>query len=149
MRKEPLHHFWCSNCGGFSALTTQHPLQCTPCLPNAVLQAPKRNHNPWVQIQICYFLAVWLSWKCYLTSLHPVKKWNISCHVSKQSMSQSSAIAALLHVSLRKLKMWKHRILTPDSWGAYERNDFSEHRLLHLSMHGKVLSSLRYLVFVH
>ena len=27
--------------------------------------------------------------------------------------------------SLRKLRMWKHRILAPGSWSAYQRNDFS------------------------
>ena len=29
-----------------------------------------------------------------------------------------------------------------DSWGAYQRNDFSEPRLLHLPIHRKVLNSL-------
>ena len=34
--------------------------------------------------------------------------------------------------ALRKHRMWKHRILIPDSWGAYQRNDFSEPRPLHV-----------------
>ena len=41
--------------------------------------------------------------------------------------------------------MWKHRILASDSWGAYQRSDFREPRLLHLSIHRgkkKKLSSL-------
>ena len=36
----------------------------------------------------------------------------------------------------------KLRILTPDGWDAYERNDFSEPRLLHLPIHTKALNSL-------
>ena len=35
-------------------------------------------------------------------------------------------------------------ILTPESWGAYQKNDFSEPRLLHLSMHRKALNSLNW-----
>ena len=35
-----------------------------------------------------------------------------------------------------------HRILVPDNWDSYERNDFSEPRLLHLPIHRKVLNSL-------
>ena len=35
-----------------------------------------------------------------------------------------------------------HRILTPDGWDAYERNGFSEPRLLHLPIHTKALNSL-------
>ena len=34
------------------------------------------------------------------------------------------------------------QILAPDSWGAYQRNDFSEPRLLHLPIHRKALNSL-------
>ena len=44
--------------------------------------------------------------------------------------------------TLRKLKMIKHRILAPGSWGAYQRNDFSVARLMHLSIHRKALNSL-------
>ena len=38
--------------------------------------------------------------------------------------------------------MRKHRILAPDSWGIYQRNDFNEPRLLHLPIHRKALNSL-------
>ena len=44
--------------------------------------------------------------------------------------------------ALRKFRMWKHGIVAPDSWGAYQRNDFSEPRLLHLPIHRKVPNSL-------
>ena len=51
-------------------------------------------------------------------------------------------LAAIRLQSLLKLKlsMWKQRILAPGSWGswgAYQRNDVSEPRLLHLPMHRK------------
>ena len=36
----------------------------------------------------------------------------------------------------------KTRILAPDSWGAYQKNCFSEPRLLHLPIHEKMLNSL-------
>ena len=36
----------------------------------------------------------------------------------------------------------KTQILAPDSWAAYQRNDFSEPRLLHLPIHRKVINSL-------
>ena len=36
----------------------------------------------------------------------------------------------------------ENRMLAPDRWGAYERNDFSEPRLLHLPVHRKALNSL-------
>ena len=35
----------------------------------------------------------------------------------------------------------KHRILAPDSWDAYQRNNFSELRLLHLPIYRKALNS--------
>ena len=36
----------------------------------------------------------------------------------------------------------EHRILTPDSWGTFQRVDFTKVRLLHLPKHSKGLSSL-------
>ena len=44
--------------------------------------------------------------------------------------------------ALRKLRMWKHRTLAPDSRGADQGNDFSEPRLLHIFIHRKELNSL-------
>ena len=44
--------------------------------------------------------------------------------------------------ALRKLRMWKYRILAPDSWGTYQRNDFSEPGFLHIPIHRKALNSL-------
>ena len=95
------------------------------------------------------------------------EKWSISCHISKQGCHHyqrlqpsnvswwalrelkkentccltATRLQPLSTVSPeeRKFRVWKYRILTPDSWGSYERNDFSEPRLLHPSIHKKVL----------
>ena len=42
----------------------------------------------------------------------------------------------------RKLRMWKHRILPPDSWGTDQRNNFSEPGLLHFPIHRNTLNSV-------
>ena len=47
-----------------------------------------------------------------------------------------------LQGALRNSGREKRRILTSDSWDAYERNDFSEPRLSHLSLPRKSLNSL-------
>ena len=48
----------------------------------------------------------------------------------------------LLQPALRRPGMRKHMIQTPDGWGAYQRNDFSDPRPLHLPIHRKALNSL-------
>ena len=76
----------------------------------------------------------------------------------KTMMSQSSVIPALQFLKalkkenicvlaafswvLRNSDCEKHRILAPDSWDAYERNDFSEPTILDLPIHTKVLNYL-------
>ena len=46
-------------------------------------------------------------------------------------------------------RLKKNRILAPDSWDAYERNDFNNPRLLHLPIHRRTLNSLTWcLVFL-
>ena len=46
-----------------------------------------------------------------------------------------------LNTPPQKLRMKKHRILAPDSGGAYQRKDFNELELLHLPIHRKALNS--------
>ena len=41
----------------------------------------------------------------------------------------------------------KHRLAAQDSWDAYERNDFTEPRLLHLPIHRKAQNSLTWYVW--
>ena len=43
----------------------------------------------------------------------------------------------------------KHRILVQKSWDSHQRNDFSEPKLLHFSIHRKVLNSLTWNIWVH
>ena len=59
----------------------------------------------------------------------------------------SAPVATLQSCTLRRLKMRKHKILIPESWDAYQRNDFSKPRLWHLPMHRKVLNSLTWNVW--
>ena len=58
------------------------------------------------------------------------------------AIKQSVTAATPKHAPWGGLRMRKHRILAPESWGAYQRNDFSEPRLLHLPIHRKALNSL-------
>ena len=44
--------------------------------------------------------------------------------------------------TLRKLRMRRHGILALDSWGACQRSDFKEPRLLHLPLHSNALNSI-------
>ena len=36
------------------------------------------------------------------------------------------SLQPLRTVSPEELRMWKHRKLAPDTWGTYQRNDFSD-----------------------
>ena len=84
------------------------------------------------------------------------KKSNISCNISKQGSnkhqqelvspaeiqegkeylpcsSNQTSVTLCSHSlwwALRKLRTWKHRILAPDNRDTYQRNKFSEPRLL-------------------
>ena len=100
-------------------------------------------------------------------AMYDTEKWNISCHISKQRMS--SVFAALQHelvnpketqerkntcrvaairlkplpiVSLEESQDVTRQGLAPDTWGAYQENDFSEPRLLHHPTYRKALNSL-------
>ena len=87
------------------------------------------------------------------------EEWSISCHVHKQGYHnhqwvQPSKVSWWASRALRKkntcdlwsaprkVRMRKPRILAPDDWDAYERNDFSESKLLYLPIHRKALNSL-------
>ena len=62
------------------------------------------------------------------------------------SVNKGYCIHQILHsppaMYLDVLRMRKHRMLAPESWGTHPANDFSEPRFLHLPTHGKVLISL-------
>ena len=110
---------------------------------------------------------VWGSGEC-------TEKWNISCLISRQgchshqglqpsfvswwalrSLRKRKNICDLAAIRLQPLptvspkgrRMWKTQNPDPDSWEAYNRNDFSESRLLHLSTHRQALSSLAWYIW--
>ena len=72
-----------------------------------------------------------------------VENENTSCCGNKQEMSQpsvSSGFQTWVREELGECKTQGEQ-LTPQSWGAYERNEFSEPRGLHLPKHS-MLNSL-------
>ena len=79
-----------------------------------------------------------------ISSPHTVSWWALkgfkeeknTCHLAVSSCSHRT------RRTWKKFRMRKQRALAPDSWGAYPRSDFSEPRLLHLPIQGKVLNSL-------
>ena len=68
-------------------------------------------------------------------ALRKLRKEKNTCHQAALRLQPLPA------VSPRGLQMWKHGMLVPESWGAYQMNDFSEPRLLHIPKHRKVLNS--------
>jgi len=91
---------------------------------------------------------------------NPLWMKNIACHLSKQRVLQplSHHITAVLTVSPESTQekdarhlavnccshlLWYTGYwLVPENWRAYQRDDFNEPRILHLSIHGKALNSL-------
>ena len=75
---------------------------------------------------------------CGLPNVNPVDAQK------EQSLWSGSYQAATTPYGEQETKDVKNqcRILAPDSWNVYERNDFSEPRLLHLLIHRKALTSL-------
>ena len=100
--------------------------------------------------------------------MHKCEKWSISCHILNKDItvisdyrppvwtgepwghswrkeylpSSSHQTAATPSGEPRGNSGAENKTLAPDRWGVYQRNDFSEPRLLHLPIHRKVLSSL-------
>ena len=61
-------------------------------------------------------------------------------HLLEVNCCNHTHSAATVHPE--EIRMRKRRILAPGSWGAYQRIDFSEPRLLNLPIHRKALNSL-------
>ena len=64
-----------------------------------------------------------------------------NCHTTLNNLAVNVA-ATHQQCTLERLRMWKHRIVAPDSSDAYQRNDLSYLRLLHLPIHRKALNDL-------
>ena len=59
-----------------------------------------------------------------------------------------SSIAAIYKVVLRReLSRGKYRLTGPDSWGACQKDDFNDSRLLHLPICKKALNSLNWDIY--
>lgn len=62
--------------------------------------------------------------------------------------AKPSSIAAIYKVVLRReLSRGKYRLTGPDSWGACQRDDFNDSRLLHLPICKKALNSLNWDIY--
>ena len=64
-----------------------------------------------------------------------------NCHTTINNLAVNVA-ATHQQCTLERRRMWKHRIVAPDSSDAYQRNDLSYLRLLHLPIHRKALNDL-------
>ena len=73
---------------------------------------------------------------CELVSPEGTQEGKNTCHLAAIRLQPLPVVS----LKERKLGMWEHRILAPDGWGAYERNDFSEPTFLHLPLHSSVQS---------
>ena len=75
----------------------------------------------------------------YKNTLLSRKKMLLAISVKKGCCShQATKLQQPLMMCSRILRMRKHRILAPDSWGTYQRNGFSKPRLLHLPIYSKI-----------
>ena len=79
-----------------------------------------------------------------------IKKWNISCHTRKQGCHSPQWLqpSNMDWWALRKLRMWKYRILAWDGWGSYQGRAFKKTRLLHLPIHREALNFLANLIYL-
>ena len=120
----------------------------------------------------------------FIMYLYKLVKWSIFYHINKQgfhshhlcwpfryeflslenaqekqcllSGSYWAALPTLPRTSTEEFQEGKDRMLTPDSWDAYEMNDFSRPRLLYLPINTKKKKkkntkflNLKYLVFLN
>ena len=77
--------------------------------------------------------------------LQPPRQWTLKelrMETNKLLTAKSSATAVTPNCARWGFRMERSRILAPESWGAFQRNDFSEPSLLHVPTHRKALTSL-------
>ena len=72
----------------------------------------------------------------------PIRYWMGSPALQADSFCLSHQGSPSLGWALRKLRVWEYQRLAPNSWGAYQRNDFNEPRLLYLPINIKATNSL-------
>ena len=93
--------------------------------------------------------AVSVNKGCHSHQLSHYRRWMATQEGNKEfpSFSRLHPEATPYGAALRKLQMRKHRILAPDSWGVYQKNDFSEPTLLHFPIQGKVLNCFTWAIW--
>ena len=74
-------------------------------------------------------------------ALRALRKENNTCNLA------AIRLQPLCTVSSKEFRMWKCKLLAPDSGDAYERNDFNKPRLLHPPIHRKELNSLTWSIW--
>ena len=126
-------------------------------LPSFLILLPRqRNFKFEINLQIS-FLSIILSAQtngqlpCVFRTGLWMKKSRLPCQKTKDvGPSSHQPLQRPQLCTLRGFRIGKtkkqNRILGQDSWGAYQRNDFNEPRLLHLPIYRKTLNSLRCLV---
>ena len=87
----------------------------------------------YTQLQWCQWLRI------FFAGLEArFRKAKITCYLAASRLQPFPMVSP----EERKFKMWKHRVLAPDSWGAHQTNDYSESRLWHLPIQRKALNSV-------
>ena len=115
----------------FLPIPAEENLTCHPLMPC----------HPWEkQYQQYQYPAVSVNKGCQ--NHQQLNWWTLRTLREEKNTFHLAAIPCSLRWTLRKLKMWKCRILVPDICGAYQRNSFSEFRLLHLPIHSAVSHSV-------
>ena len=86
---------------------------------------------------------------CHSHQLSHYRCWMVTQEGNKEfpSFSRLHSEAIPYGVALRKLQMRKHRILAQDSWGVYQKNDFSEPKLLRFPTQAKVLNCFTWAIW--
>ena len=78
-------------------------------------------------------------WKVSWWALRELRKEKNICHLAAIKLL---SLPKMSPEETQDVKKKQNRKLAPDSWGAYQRNDVIEPRLLHLPIHRKALNSL-------
>ena len=87
----------------------------------------KQSYNLWRRNVTCQVIKQRMLQpsSCHITAA-PLREFRMETECWSWS---SQLLQPPLWCTLRRLRMRKHRILAPDSWGACQRNDFNEPRL--------------------
>ena len=114
------------------------------CLPGTALELTWWGLTPTIDEQMLPAISVSKGCCSHQTiTLQPPLRWAPrALRMETECWPSSSQLLQLpLTVQPEETQDEKHRILAPDSWGAYQWNDFSKPRPLHLPIRRKALNS--------